>query len=78
MARDVMTDEQVQMECEILKQSEFVKLAQKEIRLKNRQRQWLYQLRSLERRGKQLSAMGITSENIEEEMFSDIPADIGE
>lgn len=74
MAKDYMTDEQVAREVERLKQSDFVKLAQKEIRLKNKQRKWLYQLRWLEKHGKQLAKDGITLENIEQQLAA-IPID---
>jgi hypothetical protein len=74
MAKDFLTDEQVAREVERLKQSDFVKLAQKEIRLKNKQRKWLYQLRWLEKHGKQLAKDGITMENIEEQLAA-IPID---
>lgn len=74
MAKDYMTDEQVAREVERLKQSEYVKLAQKEIRLKNKQRKWLYQLRWLEKHGKQLAKDGITLENIEQQLAA-IPID---
>lgn len=68
MAKDLMTDDQVVQEIERLKNSNHVKLAQKEIRLKYKQRKWLYQLRYLEKRGKQLEASGMTLENIEREI----------
>lgn len=68
MARDVLTDDQVAQEIERLKNNEHVKLAQKEIRLKYKQRKWLYQLRYLEKRGKQLEADGMTMENIEQQL----------
>jgi hypothetical protein len=74
MAKDFLTDEQVAREVERLKQSDFVKLAQKEIRLKNKQRKWLYQLRWLEKHGKQLAKDGITLENIEQQLAA-IPID---
>lgn len=65
MAKDIMTDESFKSEMERLKASENVKLAQKEIRLKTRQKQYLYQLRWLEKRGKQLAALGYTIDNLE-------------
>lgn len=68
MAKDLMTDDQVVQEIERLKNSNHVKLAQKEIRLKYKQRKWLYQLRYLEKRGMQLEASGMTLENIEREI----------
>lgn len=77
MARDLLTDEQVAEEVERLKDSEYVRLAQKEIRLKNKRRKWLYQLRWLEKRGKQLAEDGVTLENIDR-MIESIPVDEGE
>lgn len=57
--------DKVEQEIERLKQSEFVKLAQKERRIKtDRRRKYLADLRWYEKRGKQLAAAGITSENI--------------
>lgn len=63
-----LTDEEVEAEIGILKQSEHVKLARKEQRIKYRRRQELYTLRALEKRGKELESMGITIENMEEEL----------
>jgi hydroxylamine reductase (hybrid-cluster protein) len=74
MARDMLTDDQVSQEIERLKNSDHVKLAKKEIRLKYKQRKWLYQLRYLEKRGKQLEADGMTIENIEKQLAA-IPVD---
>lgn len=74
MAKDFLTDEQVVEEVERLKESDYVHLAQKEIRLKYKQRKWLYQLRYLEKRGKQLAAEGMTMENIEA-LLAAIPID---
>ncbi len=57
--------DEVEQEIERLKQSEFVKLAMKERRIKtDRRRKYLADLRWYEKRGKQLAAAGITSENI--------------
>lgn len=65
MAKDIMTDESFRAEVERLKASENVKLAQKEIRIKNKRKAYLYQLRWLEKRGKQLAAQGYTVDNLE-------------
>lgn len=65
MAKDIMTDESFKAEVERLKASENVKLAQKEIRIKNKRKAYLYQLRWLEKRGKQLAAQGYTTDNLE-------------
>ena len=68
MAREILTDEMVEMEIERLWGSEEVKLAKKEINIKYKRRQYLYSLRQLEKRGKQLMAEGVTMENIEFKM----------
>ena len=72
MAREILTNEQIEAETERLSKSEYVRLARKYNRLKvEKQRKRMYALRNLEKRGKELAAMGITVENIEEIMFSD-------
>ena len=53
-------------ELEALKQSPYVALARKEQRIKYRRKQMLYQLRNMEKRGKVLSKMGITSRTLDE------------
>lgn len=68
MARDFLTDEQVEMEIDRLQNSEFVKLAQKEINIKLKRRKYMYTLRYQEKRGKQLADSGLTLENIEERL----------
>lgn len=60
-----LTDEEVEVEIEKLKQSEAVKLARKQQRLMYRRRQTLYSLRDLEKKGKALMAAGITSEMLD-------------
>lgn len=55
-------------EIQKLQQSEFVKLARKEQRLKYRQRQFLYTLRNLEKRGRQLASEGVTLDNLEKQL----------
>lgn len=76
MAKEFLTDEQVEMEIEQLLHSEAVQLAKKEIRIKYKRRQYLYQLRCMEKRGKQLKAQGIDLDNMEEVLFGDaIPED---
>jgi hypothetical protein len=65
MAKEFLTDEAVEKEIERLKNSDAVKLARRELRLKYKRRQALYQLRSLEKRGKELAAAGITMENLD-------------
>ena len=72
MAREGLTDLQVEKEIERLNGSEFVRLARKEQRLKYRKRQYLYGLRQLEKRGKELSEAGIT-----EDMLDKMDKDLG-
>lgn len=57
-----LTDEQVEEEIEKLNASEAVALARREARLRYRRRQYLYQLRDLEKKGKALMEAGITRE----------------
>lgn len=57
-----LTDEEVEQEIERLNSSEMVALARREARLKYKRRQYLYQLRDLEKKGKALLDAGITRE----------------
>lgn len=57
-----LTDEEVEQEIERLNASEAVALARREARLKYKRRQYLYQLRDLEKKGKALLEAGITRE----------------
>ena len=63
--RKPITDEQVEKEIDKLKQSKAVKLAKQERRVKTKRRQYLYQLRWLERRGRELQGQGVTEEELE-------------
>lgn len=65
------TDEEVETEIARLQQSEYVKLARKEQQIKNRRRQYMWQMQYYEARGKQLESMGVTPQNIEEMLFGD-------
>lgn len=57
--------DKVEKEIERLKQSEHVKLAQKEQRIKaDRRCKYLADLRWYEKRGKELEAAGVTMDNI--------------
>lgn len=55
-----LTDEQVEAEIARLNASEAVALARYEARLKYRRRQFLYNLRDLEKKGRALMAAGLT------------------
>jgi hypothetical protein len=57
-----LTDDEVEAEIEKLNASEAVALARREARLRYRRRQYLYQLRDLEKKGKALLESGITRE----------------
>jgi hypothetical protein len=57
-----LTDEEVEQEIERLNASPAVALARREQRLKYKRRQYLYQLRDLEKKGNALLAAGITRE----------------
>ena len=67
--KSTMTDAQVEQEIARLMGSEAVRLAKKEMRSKYRRRQYMYQLRNYEKRGKELAELGITSENMEQMLF---------
>lgn len=66
MANGSMTDEMVEEEILRLQNSPHVKLARREEAIRNRRRQYMYQLRMYEKKGKALEAQGITLESIEE------------
>lgn len=68
------TDELVEAEIERLRNTDAVKLAQKEQRLMMRRRKYLADLRWLEKRGKKLMDDGWTFETIKL-LFKDIPED---
>lgn len=57
-----LTDIQVEQEIERLRESEYVKLARKDERIRYQRRQVLYNLRALEKRGIALAEAGITME----------------
>jgi hypothetical protein len=69
MAKEFLTDREVEAEIERLLNSEDVKLAKKEQRILYKRRQYMYQLRSFEKRGVQLAEKGITMDNIEMMLF---------
>lgn len=62
MAKEFFTDEQVDAEIERLKKSPLVKLARREEAVRNRRRQYMYQLRFYEKKGKELELAGVTME----------------
>ena len=63
---------------ERLSESEYVRLARLESRIIYRERQRLYQLRALEKRGRELAAAGYTRQNMEArltELEADAPGE---
>ncbi len=66
MAREIMTDEMVDQELARLLASPHVRLAKRAEAIRNRKRQYVYQLRSYEKKGKALEAQGVTLEELEE------------
>ena len=71
MARKLWTDEEVEIESHRLQNSDDVKLARREQNIKYQRRQQMWSLQCLERRGRQLREMGITSDNMRERLFGD-------
>ena len=65
MAREILTDEAVEEEILRLQSSPHVKLARREEAIRNRRRQYMYQLRMYEKKGLALEAQGITMEELE-------------
>jgi hypothetical protein len=65
MACERFTDEMVEEEILRLQKSPLVRLARREEAIRNRRRQYMYQLRSLEKKGRALAAQGVTLEELE-------------
>lgn len=73
-----LTDEQVEREIERLNASEAVALARRKARLEYRRRQYLYQLRDLEKKGKALLKAGITREVLDAMYSEESAEDFGD
>lgn len=63
MAR-IFTDEEVEDEIARLQLSEYVKLAKAEEAIRYRRRQYMYTLRSYEKKGRELARQGVTMETL--------------
>lgn len=74
MPRKITPEDLIDAEIERLKQTDAVKLAQKEQRLIHRKRKYLADLRWLEKRGKALMADGWTEDTLYL-LFNNIPDD---
>lgn len=66
MAKEFLTDEAVEEEIARLLASPLVKLAKREEAIRYRRRQYMYALRSYEKKGKVLAAQGVTLASLEE------------
>lgn len=62
---DNLTDAQVDTEIERLNASPLVQLARKERNIRYKRRRYLYDLRRLEQRGKQLADQGYTLDSLD-------------
>ena len=70
-----LTNDQVEQEIERLQNSEYVKLANQERRLRERRRMYLYGLRQLEKKGRALADAGITQDTLRSMYSNDIDFD---
>lgn len=68
MAKESLTDDQVEQEIERLRGSEAVKLAYKYEAYQYRRRQYMYTLRQKEKKGLRLMQEGIRLDNLEDMM----------
>lgn len=68
--QDFLTDQQVEAEIARLVASENVQLAKLEERIKYKRRQYMYKLRTLEKRGRELTKLGYDLDNLEEAIES--------
>ena len=73
MARaEFLTDEAVEAEISRLQDSPYVRLARREENIRNRRRQYMYQLRAYEKKGKGLESIGVTMEYLD--ALAEIPS----
>lgn len=63
--KEFVTDEAVEEEIARLQASPLVALARREERIRYRRRQYMYQLRGYEKKGRQLEADGITMDYLD-------------
>lgn len=66
MARQIIKEDQVELEIQRLQSSDAVKLAYKYEGYKNRRRNYMYTLRQKEKLGMKLMEAGVTMEDLEE------------
>lgn len=75
MRKGILTDAQVDTEIERLTADPFVKLARKERSVRYARRRYLYDLRRLEQRGKELAEAGYTLESLDALLISEEETD---
>lgn len=73
-----LTDAQVEQEIARLQQSPHVKLANQERRLREKRRMYLYSLRQLEKKGRELERSGVTAETLRSMYSADPDCDYAE
>lgn len=66
MAKEYIPDEMLDEEILRLQNSPHVKLARREENIRNRKRNYMYQLRMYDKKGKALEAQGITLDSLDE------------
>ena len=76
--RERLTDEQVEKEIARLQQSPYVKLANQERRMRERRRMYLYGLRQLEKKGRELEQSGVTADTLRSMYSADADCDYAE
>ena len=62
--KDVLTDEEVELEIARLQESPYVKLAKRDYYVKNRRRKYYWDLTYLEKKGKKLAEEGVTMDTL--------------
>lgn len=69
MARETLTDDQVELEIARLQESDAVRLARREIEVRKRRRKYMYHLRQMEKRGLELKRQGVTWEKLHDDEY---------
>lgn len=69
MPKEYITDDQVEREIARLLESPYVKLAKREEQIRQRRRRYMYDLRCLEKKGRQLEAEGVSFKILEEDGY---------
>lgn len=72
MAKDFLTDEEVELEIERIRSTEAYKVAMAEKKLKYKRRQQMYTMRYYERHGLELMAQGKTVDDFNGNVVDDI------